>query len=142
MRGILGGETGIRSGEAQWRSGGPPTEPLSVGGALGFPDCDRACHLPEQPPAVSLGRTAAAPDFPKARAAAYLLLGNRPGFAPAAHLVKGLSMNTKYRVDRRKALGVLGGAVSLVAVPGARAFAQSLDKVSYQTNWRAQAEHG
>ena len=51
-------------------------------------------------------------------------------------------MNTKYRVDRRKALGVLGGAVSLVAVPGARAFAQSLDKVSYQTNWRAQAEHG
>jgi len=51
-------------------------------------------------------------------------------------------MNTKYRVDRRKALGVLGGAVTLVAVPGARAFAQSLDKVSYQTNWRAQAEHG
>ena len=37
---------------------------------------------------------------------------------------------------------MLGGAVSLVAVPGARAFAQSLDKVSYQTNWRAQAEHG
>jgi NitT/TauT family transport system substrate-binding protein len=63
-------------------------------------------------------------------------------FAPGAHLVKGLAMNTKYRVDRRKALGVLGGAVSLVAVPGARAFAQSLDKVSYQTNWRAQAEHG
>ena len=51
-------------------------------------------------------------------------------------------MNTKYRVDRRKALGLLGGAVSLVAVPGARAFAQTLDKVSYQTNWRAQAEHG
>jgi len=51
-------------------------------------------------------------------------------------------MNTKYRVDRRKALGVLGGAITLVAVPGARAFAQSLDKVSYQTNWRAQAEHG
>jgi len=51
-------------------------------------------------------------------------------------------MNTKYRVDRRKALGIMGGAVSLVAVPGARAFAQSLDKVSYLTNWRAQAEHG
>lgn len=51
-------------------------------------------------------------------------------------------MNTKYRVDRRKALGVLGGAVSLVAVPGARAVAQSLDKASYLTNWRAQAEHG
>src|SRR3954470_21302422 len=51
-------------------------------------------------------------------------------------------MNTKYRVDRRKALTVLGGAVPLIAVPGARAFAQSLDKVSYLTNWRAQAEHG
>jgi len=51
-------------------------------------------------------------------------------------------MNTKYRVDRRKALGAIGGSVSLVAVPGARAFAQSLDKISYQTNWRAQAEHG
>ena len=51
-------------------------------------------------------------------------------------------MNTKYRIDRRKALGLLGGAVSLVAVPGARVSAQTLDKVSYQTNWRAQAEHG
>jgi len=50
-------------------------------------------------------------------------------------------MNTKYRIDRRRALGLMGGA-ALVAVPGARAFAQSLDKVSYQTNWRAQAEHG
>src|SRR5262245_975483 len=49
---------------------------------------------------------------------------------------------TKYRIDRRKALGLLGGAVSLVAVPGARVSAQSLDKVSYLTNWRAQAEHG
>jgi NitT/TauT family transport system substrate-binding protein len=50
----------------------------------------------------------------------------------------------KYRIDRRKALGLLGSAtaVSLVAVPGARASAQTLDKVSYQTNWRAQAEHG
>ena len=27
---------------------------------------------------------------------------------------------TKYRIDRRKALGLMGGAVSLVAVPGAR----------------------
>jgi len=51
-------------------------------------------------------------------------------------------MNTTYRIDRRKALGAIGGAVSLVAVPGKRVFAQSLDKVSYQTNWRAQAEHG
>jgi NitT/TauT family transport system substrate-binding protein len=49
----------------------------------------------------------------------------------------------KYRIDRRKALGLLGGAaVSLVPVPGARVSAQTLDKVSYQTNWRAQAEHG
>jgi NitT/TauT family transport system substrate-binding protein len=50
----------------------------------------------------------------------------------------------KYRIDRRKALGLLGSAaaVSLVPVPGARVSAQTLDKVSYQTNWRAQAEHG
>src|SRR5688572_26908357 len=51
-------------------------------------------------------------------------------------------MSMKYRIDRRKALGLLGGAASLVAVPGARVSAQTLDKVSYQTNWRAQAEHG
>jgi NitT/TauT family transport system substrate-binding protein len=50
----------------------------------------------------------------------------------------------KYRIDRRRALKLLGGgaAVSLAAVPGARVSAQALDKVSYQTNWRAQAEHG
>ena len=30
----------------------------------------------------------------------------------------------------------------LIPVPGARVNAQTLDKVSYQTNWRAQAEHG
>jgi NitT/TauT family transport system substrate-binding protein len=76
------------------------------------------------------------------RAAAWLLLGNPSDFAPAAHLVGGSTMNTTYRIDRRKALGLMGGAVSLVAVPGKRAFAQSLDKISYQTNWRAQAEHG
>ena len=40
-------------------------------------------------------------------------------------------MNTTYRIDRRKALGAIGGAVSLVAVPGKRAYAQSLDKASY-----------
>ena len=50
---------------------------------------------------------------------------------------------TTFRIDRRAALGLLGGgAASLVAVPSRRALAQSLDKVSYQTNWRAQAEHG
>ena len=50
----------------------------------------------------------------------------------------------KYRIDRRRALQLLGGtaAVSLVSVPGARVNAQALDKVSYQTNWRAEAEHG
>jgi NitT/TauT family transport system substrate-binding protein len=50
----------------------------------------------------------------------------------------------KYRIDRRRALRLLGGtaAVSLVSVPGARVHAQTLDKVSYQTNWRAEAEHG
>ena len=30
----------------------------------------------------------------------------------------------------------------MVSVPGARVNAQALDKVSYQTNWRAEAEHG
>ncbi|MBV9079333.1 MAG: ABC transporter substrate-binding protein [Methylobacteriaceae bacterium] len=51
---------------------------------------------------------------------------------------------TKYRIDRRRALGLLGGGLagSLLPVPGARVLAQSLDKVSYLTNWRAQAEHG
>jgi NitT/TauT family transport system substrate-binding protein len=51
---------------------------------------------------------------------------------------------TKYRIDRRAALGLLGGtlASTLVTVPGGRVNAQTLDKVSYQTNWRAQAEHG
>lgn len=48
---------------------------------------------------------------------------------------------TKYRLTRRGALGLIGGS-ALVAVPGARVSAQTLDKVSYQTNWRAQAEHG
>jgi NitT/TauT family transport system substrate-binding protein len=50
----------------------------------------------------------------------------------------------KYRLDRRAALGLLGGAgaACLVPMPGSRVSAQTLDKVSYQTNWRAQAEHG
>lgn len=41
-------------------------------------------------------------------------------------------------VFRRRALG----ALALVALPGVRARAQTLDRVSFQTNWRAQAEHG
>jgi NitT/TauT family transport system substrate-binding protein len=50
----------------------------------------------------------------------------------------------KYRLDRRAALGVLGGTTAsvLVPMPGSKVNAQTLDKVSYQTNWRAQAEHG
>lgn len=47
----------------------------------------------------------------------------------------------KYRINRRAALGLVGGSV-LVPVIGGRVSAQTLDKVSYQTNWRAQAEHG
>ena len=49
--------------------------------------------------------------------------------------------STKYRVNRRAALGLIGGS-ALVAVPGARVNAQTLDKISYQTNWRAEPEHG
>ena len=48
----------------------------------------------------------------------------------------------KYRINRRRALGLMGSAAALTLVPGARVSAQTLDKVSYQTNWRAQAEHG
>ena len=50
----------------------------------------------------------------------------------------------KYRLDRRAALGLMGGTAASVLVPmtGSKVNAQTLDKVSYQTNWRAQAEHG
>jgi NitT/TauT family transport system substrate-binding protein len=50
----------------------------------------------------------------------------------------------KYRLDRRAALGLIGGTTAsvLIPMPGSRVNAQTLDKVSYQTNWRAQAEHG
>jgi NitT/TauT family transport system substrate-binding protein len=49
---------------------------------------------------------------------------------------------TRYRVERR-ALLTGGAAFVLGAVPGARVgVAQSLDRLSFQTNWRAQAEHG
>ncbi|KUL97121.1 nitrate ABC transporter substrate-binding protein [Bosea sp. WAO] len=53
-------------------------------------------------------------------------------------------MTMKYRLDRRAALGLIGGSAAsvLIPVPGARVNAQTLDKVSYQTNWRAQGEHG
>ncbi len=51
-------------------------------------------------------------------------------------------MRTRYRIERR---GTLQGglAFALTAVAGARVpFAQALDRLSFQTNWRAQAEHG
>lgn len=48
------------------------------------------------------------------------------------------------RLSRRRAVGLmtLGGAAASAFASVRRARAQSLDKVSYQTNWRAQAEHG
>lgn len=49
---------------------------------------------------------------------------------------------TRYRIERR-ALLTGGAGFALAAVSGARVgVAQSLDRVSFQTNWRAQAEHG
>jgi NitT/TauT family transport system substrate-binding protein len=48
---------------------------------------------------------------------------------------------TRYRVSRRAALGSAGAAV-LVKMPGRTASAQVLDKVTFLTSWRAQAEHG
>jgi NitT/TauT family transport system substrate-binding protein len=54
----------------------------------------------------------------------------------------GTTNRTRYRIERRALLGG-GAAFVLAAVPGARVpVAQSLEKVSFQTNWRAQAEHG
>ncbi|MFH5925308.1 ABC transporter substrate-binding protein [Roseomonas xinghualingensis] len=50
-------------------------------------------------------------------------------------------MGTKYRIQRRTLL-TGAAAFSLVPVAGARVSAQTLDKVSFQTDWRAQAEHG
>jgi NitT/TauT family transport system substrate-binding protein len=52
-------------------------------------------------------------------------------------------MRTRYRIERRAVLGSLGGGLALTAVAGARvAVAQGLDRVSFHTNWRAQAEQG
>ncbi len=50
-------------------------------------------------------------------------------------------MRRRFIVDRRAALGLAGGALLVAAAP--RAFAQPrLDRISFLTNWRAQAEHG
>ena len=47
----------------------------------------------------------------------------------------------RFVVSRRAALGLAAGPLLLAAAP--RAFAQPrLDKISFLTNWRAQAEHG
>lgn len=54
----------------------------------------------------------------------------------------GDAMRTRFRMERRALLGG-GVGLALTAVPGALVpLAQSLDRVSFQTNWRAQAEHG
>ena len=46
-----------------------------------------------------------------------------------------------WRLNRRAALGLAGSAALLTALPR-RPSAQTLDKVSFHTDWRAQAEHG
>lgn len=49
----------------------------------------------------------------------------------------------RFLVSRRAALGLLGaGAPLLVAAPGPVRAQPRLDRVSFVTNWRAQAEHG
>ena len=53
-----------------------------------------------------------------------------------------MAMN-RYRLSRRATLGLAAAAGSvLVKLPGRTASAQVLDKMSYLTSWRAQAEHG
>jgi NitT/TauT family transport system substrate-binding protein len=51
---------------------------------------------------------------------------------------------TSIGADRRTAMKVIGSAGAALAMPGilTQTTAQGLDKLSYQTNWRAQAEHG
>ena len=52
---------------------------------------------------------------------------------------------TAYRLDRRAVLRIAAGlafAGPLLVPVGRRARAQTLDKVSFLTDWRAQAEHG
>ncbi|MCO6418973.1 ABC transporter substrate-binding protein [Siccirubricoccus sp. KC 17139] len=49
----------------------------------------------------------------------------------------------RFTVSRRAALGLLGaGAPLLLAAPGPVRAQRRLDRVSFVTNWRAQAEHG
>lgn len=53
-------------------------------------------------------------------------------------------MTSNNPIHRRTALGLIGGTGAAAALPGilTQTTAQGLDKVSYSTNWRAQAEHG
>ena len=46
------------------------------------------------------------------------------------------------RISRRQSLGLFGAAAAAATLPAPALHAQTLDKFSYQTNWRAQAEHG
>lgn len=48
---------------------------------------------------------------------------------------------TAYRLNRRCALGLAGAGALLMPLPR-RARGQALDKLSFHTDWRAQAEHG
>lgn len=55
----------------------------------------------------------------------------------------GSATRRRWTVSRRAALGLLGaGAPLLVATPGPVRAQPRLDRVSFVTNWRAQAEHG
>jgi NitT/TauT family transport system substrate-binding protein len=46
------------------------------------------------------------------------------------------------RISRRRTLGLFAAAGTVATLPAPALRAQTLDKFSYQTNWRAQAEHG
>jgi len=48
---------------------------------------------------------------------------------------------TAYRLNRRRALG-LAGTAALLTPLARRVRSQTLDKLSFHTDWRAQAEHG
>jgi NitT/TauT family transport system substrate-binding protein len=49
---------------------------------------------------------------------------------------------TRKSLSRRATLGLLGAGTALATLPAPALRAQTLDKFVYQTNWRAQAEHG
>jgi NitT/TauT family transport system substrate-binding protein len=49
---------------------------------------------------------------------------------------------TRKPLSRRTTLGLLGAGAAAATLPAPALRAQNLDKFVYQTNWRAQAEHG